>query len=56
MVPIACRISFKVHILDAHSDSFQDNMEAYSEEQSECFNQDILELEQNAAKDSIMRT
>ncbi|XP_073526806.1 uncharacterized protein [Phyllobates terribilis] len=42
---IGCRMSLKVHIIDAHLDKFKENMGAYSEEQGECFHQDILDFE-----------
>ena len=42
---MGCRMSLKVHILDAHLDKFKENMGAYSEEQGECFHQDIMESE-----------
>src|SRR6218665_1063894 len=41
---MACRMSLKVHILDAHHHKFKDNMGAYSEEQGERFHQDILDF------------
>ncbi|XP_058881104.1 peroxisomal biogenesis factor 7 isoform X1 [Acipenser ruthenus] len=34
---MGCRMSLKVHILDAHLDKFKENMGAYSEEQGERF-------------------
>src|SRR6218665_1422818 len=40
-----CRMSLKVHILDAYLQKFKDNMGAYSEEQDERFRQDILDYE-----------
>lgn len=42
---MGCRMSLKVHILDAHLDKFKENMGAYSEEQGERFHQDILDFE-----------
>jgi hypothetical protein len=42
---MGCRMSLKVHMLDAHLDKFKDNMGAYSEEQGERFHQDIQEFE-----------
>jgi hypothetical protein len=42
---MGCRMSLKVHILDAHLDEFKENMRAYSEEQGERFYQDILNFE-----------
>ena len=38
-------MSLKVHILDTHLERFKQNMGAYSEEQGECFHQDILDFE-----------
>ncbi|KAK3882315.1 hypothetical protein Pcinc_013307 [Petrolisthes cinctipes] len=32
---MGCRMSLKLHMLDAHLDKFKDNMGAYSEEQGE---------------------
>ncbi|XP_061424379.1 uncharacterized protein LOC133352633 isoform X2 [Lethenteron reissneri] len=40
-----CRMSIKVHILDAHLDKIKENMGAYSEEQGEHFYEDILDFE-----------
>ncbi|XP_058889662.1 uncharacterized protein LOC131739473 [Acipenser ruthenus] len=42
---MGCRMSIKVHILDAHLDKFKENMGVYSEEQGERFHQDILDFE-----------
>ncbi|XP_061422664.1 uncharacterized protein LOC133351454 [Lethenteron reissneri] len=42
---MGCRMSLKVHILDAHLDKFKENMRAYSKEQGECFHQDRLDFE-----------
>jgi len=42
---MGCRMSLKVHILDAHLDKFKENMGAFSEEQGERFHQDILDFE-----------
>jgi hypothetical protein len=42
---MGCRMSLKVHILDAHLDKFKENLGAYSEEQGERFHQDILDFE-----------
>ena len=44
---MGCRMSFKVHILDAHLDKFKENMGAYSEEQGERFHQDIMDFERH---------
>ena len=40
-----CRMSFKVHMLDANLDQFMENMGAYSEKLGERFHQDILDFE-----------
>ena len=40
-----CRMSLKVHILDAHLQVFKENMGAYSQEQGERFHQDILDFQ-----------
>ncbi|XP_061428563.1 uncharacterized protein LOC133355213 [Lethenteron reissneri] len=42
---MGCTMSLKVHILDAHLDTFKENMGAYSKEQGERFHQDILDFE-----------
>lgn len=42
---MGCRMSLKVHILDAHLDKFKENMGAYSEEQGERFHQDLQQFE-----------
>lgn len=42
---MGCRMSLKVHILDAHLDNFKENMGAYSEEQGERFHQDLKDFE-----------
>jgi len=42
-----CRMSLKVHILDAHLHSFKENMSAYFEEQGERFHQDIQYFERH---------
>ncbi|XP_061417815.1 relaxin-3-like isoform X1 [Lethenteron reissneri] len=42
---MGCRMSLKVHMLDAHFDKFKKNMGAYSEEQGERFHQHILDFE-----------
>ncbi|KAL7837429.1 hypothetical protein SRHO_G00271400 [Serrasalmus rhombeus] len=42
---MGCRMSLKIHILDAHLDKFKQNMGAYSEEQGERFHQDIMNFE-----------
>ena len=42
---MGCRMSLKLHMLDAHLDKFKDNMGAYSEEQGERFHQDVKEIE-----------
>ena len=40
-----CRMSFKVHMLDANLDQFMKNMGVYSEERGERFHQNILDFE-----------
>ena len=40
-----CKMSFKVHTLDANLDQFMENMGAYSEKLGERFLQDILDFE-----------
>ena len=40
-----CRMSFKVHMLDANLDQFMENMGVYSEELGERFHQNILDFE-----------
>lgn len=42
---MGCRMSLKVHILDAHLNKFKENMGAFSEEQGERFHQDIMDFE-----------
>ena len=42
---MGCRMSMKVHMLDAHLDEFKKNLGAYSEEHSERFHQDIKDFE-----------
>lgn len=42
---MGCKMSLKVHILDAHLHHFKENMGAYSEEQGERFHQDIMDFE-----------
>ena len=42
---MGCRMSLKVHFLNAHLDKFQENMGTYSEEQGERFHQDIIDFE-----------
>jgi len=42
---MGCRMSLKVHILDAHLDIFKENMGNYSEEQGERFHQDMCVFE-----------
>ena len=53
---MGCRMSLKVHFLDAHLDKFKENMGAYSEEQGERFHQDILDFERRYQKDNITKT
>ena len=50
------RMSFKVHILDAHLDKFKENMGAYSEEQGERFHRDIYWTSSVATKERITKT
>ena len=52
---MGCRMSLKVHILDAHLDKFKENMGAYSEEQGERFHQVYWTLN-IVTKDSITKT
>ncbi|GBN14284.1 hypothetical protein AVEN_43807-1 [Araneus ventricosus] len=40
-----CKMSLKVHFLHSHIDYFQENLGAYSEEQSERFHQDARDIE-----------
>ena len=42
---MGCRMSMKVHMLDAHLDGFKENLGAYSEEHGERFHQDIKDFE-----------
>jgi hypothetical protein len=42
---MCCRISLKVHILDAHFDKFKKNKGANSKEQGGHFHQDILNFD-----------
>ena len=42
---MGCRMSMKVHRLDAHLDEFKENLGAYSEENGERFHQDIKDFE-----------
>ena len=42
---MGCRMSMKVHMLDAHLDEFNENLGAYSEEHGERFHQDIKDFE-----------
>jgi hypothetical protein len=54
---MGCRMSVKVHTLDAHLDKFKKNTVAYSEEQGGRFHQDILEFEcryQGQYKENMM--
>lgn len=54
---MGCRMSLKVHILDAHLESFKENMGAYSEEQGERFHQDMQLFErryQGAYNENMM--
>jgi hypothetical protein len=54
---MGCRMSLKVHMLDAHLSTCKDNLGAYSEEQGERFHQDIQVFErryQGQYNDSMM--
>ncbi|GFU88997.1 uncharacterized protein TNCV_2894451 [Trichonephila clavipes] len=42
---LGCNMSVKVHFLYSHLDYFPENLGAISEEQGECFHQDIKEME-----------
>ena len=42
---MGCRMSMKVHMLDAHFDEFKENLSAYSEEHGKRFYQDIKDFE-----------
>jgi len=42
-----CRMSLKVHVLDAYLHSFKENMDAYFEEQGKRFHQDIQHFERH---------
>ena len=42
---MSCRMSLKVHVLDAHLENFKENLEDFSEEQGERFHQDLLLFE-----------
>ena len=42
---MGCRMSLKLHMLDAHLEKFKDNMGDYSEEQGERSHQDVKEVE-----------
>ena len=42
---LGCRMSMNTHFLDSHLDYFPSNLGANSEEQGECFHQDISEME-----------
>ena len=41
---MGCRMFLKVHNLDSHLDKFKENRGVRSEEQGECFHQDILDF------------
>jgi len=43
---MGCRMSFKLHVLNAHLDDFKENLGKYSEEQGERFHQDIRAFEE----------
>jgi len=38
-------MSYKLHLLHSHIDNFPENLGNYSEEQGECFHQDMKEME-----------
>ena len=42
---MGCGMSLKVHFLHSHLDSFSENLDAVSDEQGECFHQDIATME-----------
>ena len=42
---MGCRMSMKVHMLNAHLDDFKENLGAYSEEHGKQFHQDIKDFE-----------
>ena len=42
---MGCRMSMKVHMLDAHLDEFKENLGAYSEEHGKRFHQNIKDFE-----------
>jgi hypothetical protein len=42
---LGCIMSLKIHFLNSHFNSFPENLGAVSEEQGECFHQDIKETE-----------
>ena len=42
---LGCNMSVKVHFLHSHLDYFPENLEAMSEEQGECFHQDLKTME-----------
>lgn len=42
---MGCRMSYKLHIMNAHLDHFKNHMGHYSEEQGERFHQDIMNFE-----------
>jgi hypothetical protein len=42
---LGCLISLNIHFLNSHLDFFPENIDAVSEEQGECFHQDIKEME-----------
>ncbi|UYV69486.1 hypothetical protein LAZ67_6003764 [Cordylochernes scorpioides] len=43
---LGCLINLKLHFMDSHLNFFHDNLGAESEEQGECFQQDIKIIEQ----------
>ena len=48
-----CRMSFKVHMLDAKLNQFMENMGAYSEELGERFRRNVLDFERRYTQNSV---
>jgi hypothetical protein len=42
---LGCLMCLKIHFLNSHLDYFPKNLGAVSEEQGECFHQDVKEME-----------
>lgn len=53
---MGCIMFFKLRMLHAHLDKFEDKLEAYSEEQGEYFHQDVTNFEERFLINNIMRT